>query len=114
MKAGIALSSRFVRVLVAVALLGAAGLVLGKDAYAAVQYTVLVGGGSAGISDEEFRPGTIFIHSGDTIRFLNPYEEIHTVTFVPDGKIPDFIIPAGPPTAGGPPKIIVNPQASNP
>jgi plastocyanin len=114
MKAGIALSSRFVRVFLAVAFLGATGLLLGKDAYAAVQYTVLVGGGSAGISDEEFRPGTIFIHSGDSIRFLNPYEEIHTVTFAPDGKLPEFITPAGPPSAGGPPKIIVNPQVSNP
>src|ERR1041385_2572747 len=87
---------------------GALGVfALGNDgSSAATQYTNNVGGGAAGISVETFRPKVIFVNQGDSVRFVNPYEEIHTVTYAPDGKYPDFIVPSGPPPKNGPPTLI--------
>ena len=68
---------------------GGAGLFAGDGpvAQAATTYKAFVGGGEAspagGIAVEAFRPDQIRIHPGDTIQWTNPYEEIHTVTFVP-------------------------------
>jgi len=91
-----------------------AAFALGHDgSSAATQYTDNVGGGSAGISSETFRPKVIFVNQGDSVRFVNPYEEIHTVTFVPDGKVPDLIIPSGPPPKNGPPTLIFNPKIAS-
>jgi plastocyanin len=81
---------------------------------AASKFTVQAGGGGKGISVEMFRPKDILIHAGDTVEFVNPYEEIHTVTFLGDTKAPDLIIPAGPPPKAGPPKLIFNPQVAFP
>jgi plastocyanin len=96
---------------------------------AATKYTAYAGGGRAGISVDMFRPSTIFVAQGDTIEWVNPYEEIHTVTYVPGTEsqsgfeiveeVP-FIIPAGPaPLPGvapppGPPKLAINPQVAAP
>jgi plastocyanin len=96
---------------------------------AATKYTAFAGGGRAGISVDMFRPSTIFVAQGDTIEWVNPYEEIHTVTYVPNTErltgfqiaeeVP-FIIPAGPaPLPGvapppGPPKLAINPRVAAP
>ena len=88
---------------------------LAKDTSdAATQYTNNVGGGAAGIAVETFRPKVIFVNQGDSVRFVNPYEEIHTVTFVPDNKVPDLIQLAAPPGPTTPPKLIFNPRVSTP
>jgi len=81
---------------------------------AATKYTDFVGGGASSISVETFRPSVIFVNAGDSVEFTNPYEEIHTVTFLAPGqKEPDLIVPKGPATAG-PPTLIFNPQVAFP
>jgi plastocyanin len=101
----------------------------GTPTSAATKYAVFAGGGRAGISVDMFRPSTIFVAQGDTIEWTNPYEEIHTVTFVPNSEkktgfqiaedVP-FIIPLGPaPLPGvapppGPPKLGINPKVATP
>jgi plastocyanin len=63
---------------------------------------ILVGGGGSGVAANDFFPDEITINKGDTITFTNPYEEMHTVTFVPQLPdplpVPDLIIanPSGP------------------
>jgi plastocyanin len=105
------------------ALAAFAGLVVrdGPAASAATKYNVFVGGGAGGIAIEEFMPSTIFVNVGDTIEWTNPYEEIHTVTFLgPEKEEPELIAPAGPaPLPGvapppGPPKLAFTPKAANP
>jgi plastocyanin len=81
---------------------------------AATKYTVNAGGGGKGISVEMFRPKDIFIHAGDSVQFVNPYEELHTVTFLGDQKEPELIVPAGAPPKAGPPKLMFNPQVAFP
>src|SRR2546428_9772469 len=81
---------------------------------AASQFTNNVGGGAAGIAVETFRPKVIFVNQGDSVRFVNPYEEIHTVTFLTDNKVPDLIQLAAPPGPTTPPKLIFNPRVSTP
>jgi plastocyanin len=81
---------------------------------AAAKYTVQAGGGGRGISVEMFRPKDILIHVGDSVEFVNPYEEIHTVTFLGDTKAPELIVPAGAPPKAGPPKLMFNPQVAFP
>jgi plastocyanin len=99
-------------------------------AEAADKYTVQTGGGRAGISVDIFRPSEILVAAGDTIEFVNPYEEIHTITYL-QGATPSkswaqisadipFIIPLGPaPLPGvapppGPPKLGISPKVSTP
>ncbi len=97
---------------VALTLAGSVGLLFGNSTpvSAAAKYTVFAGGGRAGISVDAFRPGTINVNVGDTIEFTNPYEEIHTVTFLAGKPIPDLITPK--PQAKGPPIIAINPLAT--
>ncbi|HLF78446.1 MAG TPA: plastocyanin/azurin family copper-binding protein [Dehalococcoidia bacterium] len=97
----------------ALALAGGAGLLFGSspDVSAATKFTVWAGGGNAGISIDAFRPGVININEGDSIEFNNPFEEIHTVTFLAGEKVPDFIVPV--PQAKGPPKLQINSKAAN-
>lgn len=102
-------------VVAAAAVFGATLVLPGSDTKAATKITAFAGGGGKGISVDTFRPKDIFIHPGDSIEWVNPYEEIHTVTFLGDEKeTPAFIVPAGPPPAAGPPKLIINPKVSNP
>jgi plastocyanin len=73
--------------------------------------TVNAGGGGDGIAANDFFPDSVTVHAGDTIHFVNPYEELHTTTFVPAGTaVPALVIP-GP---AGPPQFGINPQAANP
>jgi plastocyanin len=82
---------------------------------AATKYTVNAGGGGRGIAVEMFRPKDILIHAGDTVEWVNPYEEIHTVTFLAAGqKAPDLIVPLGAPPKNGPPTLIFNPEVAFP
>ncbi|HWC29397.1 MAG TPA: hypothetical protein VG845_04870 [Dehalococcoidia bacterium] len=50
----------------------------------------------AGIAVEEFLPNSATVREGDSIEFVNPYEEIHTVTYTID-EVSAFVMPAGPP-----------------
>jgi plastocyanin len=112
--------------LAAIALAAGAGLLSsnGAPTSAATKYTAYAGGGRAGISVDMFRPGTLIVNAGDSVEFMNPYEEIHTVTYVVGAEPSDdwfalseevpFIIPVGPPPAAGPPKLAINPQAATP
>src|SRR5690242_16733439 len=61
---------------------------------AGTTYTVLVGGGQGGVSVETFRPNVIMVSPGDSVKFTNQYDEIHTVTF-PAGATSglDFVVP---------------------
>ncbi|MPZ48095.1 MAG: hypothetical protein GEU75_02075 [Dehalococcoidia bacterium] len=99
----------------ATAILGSGLLASGDAASAATAYKVNVGGGGRGIAVEEFMPGDLTVQQGDTIQFLNPYEEIHTVTYVAGGPVPALIVPApGAAPSAGPPKLIFNPPVAFP
>ena len=95
----------------------------GGTSSAATEYTAYVGGGKAGISVDMFRPAFLVVNAGDSIEFMNPYEEIHTVTYVAGARSGDswfdlaeqepFIIVAGE-SPGGPPKLAINPVHTGP
>lgn len=112
----LALYRRALAALLALALL--AGVSAAADpgkARAAAALVVYVGNGKAGIAVEQFLPADVTIPVGTAIQFTNPYEEIHTVTFLAGAAQPPFVIPApGAPATAGPPKLIVNPLAANP
>jgi plastocyanin len=98
---------------VTVGLVGSAG----SRIDAATKWIVFAGGGRAGISVDIFRPSVINVNQGDSIEFQNPYEEIHTVTFLAGQETPEFVVPAPPPVGmqpSGPPKLIFNPKATTP
>lgn len=95
--------------LVAVAALLGVSFAGAQTAPPPVTYTVLAGNGVVGVAANDFFPGQITIHKGDTIHFTNPYAEPHTVTFVPQGTtVPALIIPN--PT--GAPGSVFNPLAT--
>jgi plastocyanin len=101
--------------ILALALIAVAGLVSDGHARAASKYTVLAGGGRAGLAVEAFFPSNVFVNEGDTVDFTNPYEEIHTVTFLgKDEKAPDLVLPVGPPPKSGPPSLGFNPKVAAP
>ena len=100
-----------------VPLVAAAGL-FGVSSYASAGHVpttrnINVGGGGSGIAANDFFPNEVTIQKGDTLHFTNPYEEIHTTTYVPGTPqpidIPDFIIPN--PSGPG---VIFNPLAFDP
>src|SRR6266550_4387713 len=98
-----------------VALAAFGGFALGdghvKPVKAANKYTEFVGGGRGGISIDAFRPRVINVNQGDSVEFTNPYEEIHTVTFLGPDKLPDLLEPIPGPTPSQPPKISFVPKA---
>ena len=100
-----------VPVLALAGLLGVSSIAnAGPSALAPQSYTVNVGGGGSGIAANQFFPTTITIHKGDSIHFVNPYEELHTVTYVTGTQdVPELIIPA--PSGPG---VILNPLATKP
>lgn len=78
-------------------------------------YTVLVGAENvgAGIGVMSFFPGSLKIHVGDTVTWKVQTHEIHTVTFLAGGAMPDLLIPApNPPFPTG--AMMINPQAAFP
>lgn len=101
--------------LIAISAAFAANVLTDTESKAATKFTAYAGGGARGISVEMFRPKDIFIHAGDSIEWVNPYEEIHTVTFLGDEEeVPALIVPLGTPPAAGPPKLMFNPKAAFP
>ena len=79
-------------------------------------YAVLVGAENAhrGIDVMAFFPDSITIHVGDTVRWIQNSNEIHTVTFLGGGPAPDLILPAavlGLPEDPSP--LVFNPTAVN-
>ncbi len=70
-------------------------------------YTVLVGAekSSLGVSLMSFFPETLQIHVGDTVQWKINSNEIHTVTFLAGGAMPDLLIPA---PAGQPSPLMFN------
>jgi plastocyanin len=97
----------------ALALAGSMGLLFGNSprVSAAVKYTLYAGDGRAGIAVNEFLPKTLNINQGDSVEFVNPFEEIHTVTFLAGTKVPDFLLAV--PQTKGPPKLQLHPTAAN-
>ena len=81
---------------VAVAAIAAVAVSSGNTS-AATRWTANAGGGRAGISVDMFMPSVININEGDSIQWNNPYEEIHTVTFLGRDKLPDLleVVPSG-------------------
>jgi plastocyanin len=70
---------------------------------AAQTWTVRVGDGGQGVSANGFFPGAMTVEQGSVIHFENPYQEIHTLAFVPPGQgSPDVLVPgpAGLPQVG--------------
>lgn len=81
----------------------------------ATTYTVWVGAENAhrGVGIMGYFPGTIRIHAGDTVRFLQNSNEIHTVTFLGGQPLPEFVVPAA--TVGlpdTPSPLVFNPLAT--
>jgi plastocyanin len=78
-------------------------------------YKVLVGAEQArrGVSLMGYYPRHITIHVGDTVRWVQNSNEIHTVTFLGGQALQDFVLPAaslGLPTDPSP--AVINPLAS--
>jgi plastocyanin len=72
-------------------------------------YTVWVGAENAhrAVGIMAYFPSDIRIHVGDTVRWLQNSNEIHTVTFLGGQSLPDLLVPATPP----PSPLMVNPDA---
>jgi plastocyanin len=79
-------------------------------------YTVLVGAESAprGIDVMSFFPGSVTIHVGDTVHWVQNSNEIHTVTFLGGQPLPDLIDPAALlKLPSQPSPLVFNPKAVN-
>lgn len=77
---------------VAALLVAAAGVLAGGNAAVSAQPDttfVYAGAGSQGIAIELFLPDSVAVNVGDTVEFVNPYEEPHTVT-TPNYEGPEF------------------------
>lgn len=76
-------------------------------------YTVKVGAENVthGITVQAFFPATLHVHVGDTVLWKQNTHEIHTVTFLAGGQMPELLVPVpnGPPGA-----IMINPQVAFP
>lgn len=67
----------------------------GTGANAAKTISAYVGGGREGIAVELFLPDELYVEVGDTVEWVNPYIEPHTVTFLRGSDTyPDFETPA--------------------
>jgi plastocyanin len=74
---------------------GAYWAATGGTADAAKTVSAYVGGGREGISVELFLPNEIYIEQGDTVEWVNPYIEPHTITFLRGSdQFPAFDAPA--------------------
>ncbi len=79
-------------------------------------YTVMVGRERSqdGIGINAYFPATVTIHVGDTVRWVQNSNEIHTVTFLAGTTAAALIIPAAPTYPAGPSPLLFNPDAVNP
>lgn len=76
-------------------------------------YVVTVGLEDAahGVEVNAFFPDNLTIAAGDTVRWVQNTNEIHTVTFLSGNETPELIVPA---PAPGPSPLVFNPVAANP
>jgi plastocyanin len=106
------LLNRFVLLIAAAGILAAtAGLAQAKPASGPWTYTVMVGleHPHSGIGINAYFPGTVTIHEGDTVHWVQNSNEIHTVTF-PDGiPLPALLLP--PPADSNVSPLVFNPAA---
>ena len=85
-------------------------------------YKVLVGAEQArrGVSLMGYYPSRIRIHVGDTVRWIQNSNEIHTVTFLGGQPLPELIVPAAslglpaPPDPTAPSPLVFNPAVTTP
>jgi plastocyanin len=83
------LIKRALFVLGSLCVLAIAGLAANNEpALADTTYVAQMGGGGRGVSVDLFRPSTIFVNVGDTVKWNNPYDEGHSVTFLADKPAP--------------------------
>ena len=78
-------------------------------------YKVLVGAEQArrGVSLMGYYPSHIKIHVGDTVRWIQNSNEIHTVTFLGDQTLGEFVLPAVQlDLPAGPSPLVLNPDAT--
>jgi plastocyanin len=79
-------------------------------------YNVWVGAENAhrGVGIMAYFPDTLRIHVGDTVRWYQNSNEIHTVTFLGGRPLPEFVVPAAPlglPATPSP--LVFNPLATD-
>ena len=76
-------------------------------------YSVLVGAEDtpSGAELEAYFPSELHIHPGDTVTWQQNASEIHTVTFLPHGPLPELLIPAPVETQSS---LMFNPQVALP
>jgi plastocyanin len=86
----------------------------GTSASTAQDYTVVVGSEntSIGVSLMSFYPQVVQVHPGDTVTWTINSHEIHTVTFLAGGDLPELLIPANDPSDPSP--LQINPLAAFP
>jgi plastocyanin len=94
-------NTRPLKYLAAVALAATVGLVAGGASWvqAAKTVTAYAGGGETGIAVNVFRPDSLTVNFGDTVEWLNPYEEPHTLSRVLDEPVGDPAAPINPDAA---------------
>jgi plastocyanin len=109
------LAAALLLVLAVVAVASAAPSTTSSARKAGTTYTVWVGAENAhrGVGIMAYFPSTIRIHAGDSVRFVQNSNEIHTVTFLGGQSMPEFVVPAAslglPPT---PSPLVLNPAVT--
>ena len=108
------LLNRFVLLAAAAGILaGTTGLAQAKPGSGPWTYTVMVGleHPNSGIGINAYFPGTVTIHEGDTVHWVQNSNEIHTVTFTDGLPFPELLIPATPPADPSVSPLVFNPAA---
>jgi len=84
-----------------------------KGTAGTIYSTSLISDTGARVSYFGFAPSALRVRAGDTVRWVlkDPYE-IHTITFPFNQTLQEFVMPQ--PQPQGPPKLMVNTQASAP
>jgi plastocyanin len=86
----------------------------GRAEAAPQTFTVLVGAEqvSRQIDVEAYFPANLYVHVGDTVRWVQNAHEIHTVTFLAGADVPELLIPA--PTNDLKSPMMANPEVAFP
>ena len=84
-------SGKPLRYLAAAALLVSVGVLAGGASWvqAAKTVTAYAGGGESGIAVNVFRPDSLMVNFGDTVEWLNTYEQPHTLSRLLDDTVDD-------------------------
>jgi plastocyanin len=97
--------------------LGLATTAVAKPSTTPRTYTVLVGAESAkrGVDVMSYFPASVTIRVGDSVRWVQNSNEIHTVTFLGGAALPDFVVPAASISLpASPSPLVFNPLATTP